>query len=575
MEITNTVETPLEIKFTSDIGVKLIQKVGGDHMVVAAAKVSTSGEDALEFATRSEDANYGLVNYLMKHRHGCYDDETEVLTNKGWKPWPSITGEEIFMTRNINSDHIEYQKATNVYHAQINDKMVSVKLSHVDILVTPDHKMFSSPRTNKADLAFNLYPASDFFNRSHRLSLSGGDWTAGTLHAPEEAAIVGFTAADGNVGDSVEFHLHKQRKINWLKSRISLSGSGNRFRLKDISKRLREWCKGTYAIDSATGNKHRCFPREIIETGDVETIRAMIDGYLEGDGSVSPTGKIQLSTISRQLANDLQESAVKAGYVIVEGKSLDKDSGHGFPNAKTLYRLSLYRDRNSYPRVGWSTKAREKEVKLVDYKGGIHCVTVPNGTLYVRRNGKPLWCGNSPFEHSLLTFFIHAPVFVWWEITRHRIGVSLNLESGRYKQLDPVFWIPRKERPMLRPITYKPARPVFELLEDEGLFDEFITDLKESHTLAYTKYKKYVDKRIGAEVARSILPFAIYYSGWMTCNPRSLMHFLSLRVHDDSAKYVSYPQLEIEESARAMEKILSEGWPLTYKSFIDNGRVAP
>lgn len=63
--------TQSEIVFTDKIGVRLVQKMGGDHMVVAGAKVSVSGEEALKFAEPgSEESNYGLINYMMKSRHG-------------------------------------------------------------------------------------------------------------------------------------------------------------------------------------------------------------------------------------------------------------------------------------------------------------------------------------------------------------------------------------------------------------------------------------------------------------------------------------------------------------------------
>jgi thymidylate synthase (FAD) len=48
----------------------------------------------------------------------------------------------------------------------------------------------------------------------------------------------------------------------------------------------------------------------------------------------------------------------------------------------------------------------------------------------------------TPFEHAAMTFFVHAPIFVWREWHRHRIGFSYNEESARYKQLKPVFWVP-------------------------------------------------------------------------------------------------------------------------------------
>ena len=53
------------------------------------------------------------------------------------------------------------------------------------------------------------------------------------------------------------------------------------------------------------------------------------------------------------------------------------------------------------------------------------------------------------------------------------------------------------------------------------------------------------------------------------------MSFLSLRTHEPSAKFISYPQAEIESAARVAEEFLQTGWPLTYAAFVAKGRVAP
>ena len=55
----------------------------------------------------------------------------------------------------------------------------------------------------------------------------------------------------------------------------------------------------------------------------------------------------------------------------------------------------------------------------------------------------------SPFEHTSMTFFISAPIFVFREFMRHRIA-SYNEESGRYRELNPVFYIPSKERKLVQ-----------------------------------------------------------------------------------------------------------------------------
>lgn len=179
----------------------------------------------------------------------------------------------------------------------------------------------------------------------------------------------------------------------------------------------------------------------------------------------------------------------------------------------------------------------------------------------------------SCFEHGSMTFFVHAPIFVFREWHRHRV-MSYNEESARYTQLNPVFWIPNKERKLLPVDGFKPARPMFQAANDKD-YDWLIEDMKQQYTNAYDHYQSRIDRGYAKEVARAALPVGTYSSCWVTCNPRSLMAFLSLRTYDPKATFTSYPQAEIEEAARVTEEFLKEGWPLVYEAFCANGRVAP
>lgn len=55
----------------------------------------------------------------------------------------------------------------------------------------------------------------------------------------------------------------------------------------------------------------------------------------------------------------------------------------------------------------------------------------------------------SPFEHNSMTFYVQAPIFVFREFMRHRIA-SYNEESGRYRELNPVFYVPAPERNLIQ-----------------------------------------------------------------------------------------------------------------------------
>ena len=56
----------------------------------------------------------------------------------------------------------------------------------------------------------------------------------------------------------------------------------------------------------------------------------------------------------------------------------------------------------------------------------------------------------SPFEHNSMTFLVCAPLFVAREFMRHRAGWSYNEESGRYRELQPVFYVPDERRALVQ-----------------------------------------------------------------------------------------------------------------------------
>lgn len=180
----------------------------------------------------------------------------------------------------------------------------------------------------------------------------------------------------------------------------------------------------------------------------------------------------------------------------------------------------------------------------------------------------------TPFEHNSITIRVNAPIFVWREWHRHRIGFSYNEESARYKVLDPVFYLPPRERPMMKVDNWKSGRPKFTECTDT-IHEVLCSKLKYSYILAYQSYLDLLGLNIDPGLARDCLPVGIFSSCYVTCNARSLMAFLSLRTHDEAAKFVSYPLYEIEVAARKLEDIFTKLFPITAKAFKDNGRVSP
>jgi thymidylate synthase (FAD) len=177
----------------------------------------------------------------------------------------------------------------------------------------------------------------------------------------------------------------------------------------------------------------------------------------------------------------------------------------------------------------------------------------------------------SPFEHNSMTFLVRAPIFTVRHLMRHRTW-SFNEESARYKELTDVFYLPDPERSLKqvgKPGHYTYVRGTD---EDRALLREAAVT---AYSAAYHEYRRMLDAGIARELARVVLPVATYSTVYATCNARSLMHLLSLRVHDEGALHVSHPQREIEMVAQQMETEFGRLMPITHAAFEEHGRLSP
>jgi thymidylate synthase (FAD) len=177
----------------------------------------------------------------------------------------------------------------------------------------------------------------------------------------------------------------------------------------------------------------------------------------------------------------------------------------------------------------------------------------------------------TPFEHSSMTFYVHAPIFVFREFMRHRT-FSYNEESGRYRKLAPVFYLPGPERQLVQ--TGKPG--AYEFTDGTPEQHALVTStVKQSCRRAYAAYLAMLEAGIAREVARTVLPVGLYSSMYATCNARALMNFLALRTRRTDSTFPSFPQREIEMVAEKMETAWAALMPLTHAAFERNGRVSP
>ena len=149
---------------------------------------------------------------------------------------------------------------------------------------------------------------------------------------------------------------------------------------------------------------------------------------------------------------------------------------------------------------------------------------------------------------------------------------SYNEESGRYRELQPVFYVPGEDRKLVQ--QGRPGKYEFVAgTESQQAIVE--RSMQDSYIQAYEHYQEMLAAGVAREVARAVLPVGLFSSMYATCNARSLMHFLGLRTQHELAKVPSFPQREIEMVGEKMEAEWARLMPLTYAACNANGRVAP
>lgn len=155
---------------------------------------------------------------------------------------------------------------------------------------------------------------------------------------------------------------------------------------------------------------------------------------------------------------------------------------------------------------------------------------------------------------------------------RHRIGFSYNEQSGRYMEMLPVFYIPAEDRNLVQ--IGKAGKYEF-VPGDEHQFSLMQKSMQYANQVAWDEYQYMLDNGIAKEVARMCLPVNTYSAAYVSCNARSMMHFLSLRTKHEGSLFPSFPMKEINMVADQMEYIFSNLFPLTHDAFAAARRVAP
>lgn len=167
-----------------------------------------------------------------------------------------------------------------------------------------------------------------------------------------------------------------------------------------------------------------------------------------------------------------------------------------------------------------------------------------------------------PLEHCVLSFRFEVPIFVSRQIVKYTHS-RISEESGRYKELEPVFYVPAEDRP----VKQVGKTGDYRFVENPDL-NEYAGDViaDASHT-AWWNYESLLREGVAKEVARMVLPVNTYSTMRVTGNLVHWLHFC----HQRMTEAASHGQVEIAMVADKVGEHLAELYPTVWDEFVKKG----
>jgi len=353
----------------------------------------------------------------------CYQQDTETLTESGWKLHNNIDhSKEKIATFNPETKKVEFHLPTYKYEGHYIGDVITFQGKHVDIRVTPHHDMWVRPRSSSKwrkvkayELLdgrfgeFCLLESAEFeglsgirsFTIDAEKAVRGQSPTGVSCQLTDFAEFLGYYVSEGSLDTYNEKEGHYRSLISQNQGRVLDA-------IKDVSNRVGlSWREQAYENDAHTivvygktlykwletnvgkGAHNKHLPSEVFlwsKTARSSLLNALIDG----DGCRSKLkGRTSFTyyTVSQKLANDVQVLAMSLGYKAKIKLTKQAEDAYGDFIFKVIMsgtgRGENYRILNS------------SHVGKEHYEGTIYCYNVPNHLFVTRRNGKVTIQGNT------------------------------------------------------------------------------------------------------------------------------------------------------------------------------------
>jgi nucleoside-diphosphate-sugar epimerase len=332
----------------------------------------------------------------------CYSADTDILTRSGWKRLYELTESDEVLTYNMEAKIAEYQKPTAHFVYPYTGKMYVQHNRRLETCVTPNHKMLVSWDCNHNELEKPRLLEAQAIKGKTMAYLLAADFCDGEVrdyfqlpeikvgkhkhHFPAREIpmndwlrFMGWYLAEGHCHEalktgnctvSLTTYYRTQEAIDVMRA-IGLAPVVDHHHIVATSRQFYEYLK-------QFGKSYDKYIPAEIKNLHPRYLRVLLHSLLEGDGDKNGKNSWRYTTVSRQLADDVQEVAIKCG--LSASVSLDKEC---------FYRVYICTTRTAQCNQGIDRS------EWVSYDGQVYCVEIPNSVVMVRQNGHAYFSGNS------------------------------------------------------------------------------------------------------------------------------------------------------------------------------------
>ncbi len=339
----------------------------------------------------------------------CYSDDSEVLTNRGWKLFKDVFDDDLILSLNPTNRTPEWVESTNRQCYRYNGDMIHFFNKSLDCLVTPEHNMVY---LNKNDGRIKNCQAKEY-------TKGKGAFYRGCEYESEDVAFyeidnikipfdlfcefMGYWLSDGSTMGNAGVVISQQegepardRIVNCVK-RIGFEPHLDKQKVAFYSTPIRNYLK-------IFGKCSHKFIPSVIKNASVRQIRIFLNAFMLCDGYRRPCksfvgnhgtefksdkDEILYFTVSERMAGDLSELILKSGnrpsFSVNKAGVSHKSNGSIITSNYDCYSI----------RECYSVTATVFHKEIQHYDGFVYDLTLEkNHIMYIRRNGKCFWGSN-------------------------------------------------------------------------------------------------------------------------------------------------------------------------------------